>query len=197
MKVLVACEFSGIVRDAFTRRGHYAMSCDLMPSEKPGRHYQGDVMDILDWGWDLMIAHPPCTYLSRGSCRWLFPKGQLNKERYAQGLQAKKFFLKLLNANIPKIAVENPFPHKIFGMPKESQTIQLYQFGHEAQKATLLWLKNLPLLTSTNTIFRHIQPEYYVCNKGWKHSKFTANWDAKKKSRTFQGIADAMADQWT
>jgi hypothetical protein len=194
LKVLVACEESQIVCKAFRKLGCEAYSCDILPCSggHPEWHIQDDVLKHLDDGWDLMIAHPPCTYLSRGGCRWLFPKGVLNKERYAKGLEAKEFFLKLLNANIPMIAVENPYPHKIFEMPKESQTIQPYQFGHKHQKATLLWLKNLPLLISTKIV----KPEYYICSKGWRHSKFTANWNAKEKSKTFEGIAKAMAEQW-
>ena len=194
MKILIACEESQRVCKAFRKLGHDAYSCDILPCSggHPEWHIQDDVLKHLDDGWDLMIAHPPCTYLSRGGCRWLFPKKILNKERYVKGLKAKEFFLKFINANIPMIAVENPYPHKIFDMPKESQTIQPYQFGHEAQKATLLWLKNLPLLKPTKIV----KPEYYICNKGWRHSKFTANWNAKEKSKTFKGIAKAMAIQW-
>jgi len=192
MKVLVACEFSGVVRDAFTKKGHDAVSCDFLPSERTGKHIQGNVLDYLDDGWDLMIAHPPCTYLSRAGTRWLFPNHILNRERYKKGLEAKGFFMKLLDVNIPKIAVENPVPHKVFNMPKETQMIQPYEFGHPYTKRTLLWLKNLPKLRYTKLV----KPEYYIDKKGIRHSKFTANWDAKKKSITFQGIADAMAEQW-
>jgi len=198
-KVLIACEFSGRVREAFNKIGCDAWSCDIIPTEIEGNHIQGDVLNIINnWHihWDLLIAHPPCTYLSRGGCRWLFPNHILNKGRYEKGLEAKDFFLKLLNVDIPMIAVENPVPHKVFNMPKETQIIQPYYFGHKHQKATCLWLKNLPKLKSTNTLFKEVRPEYYVCNKGWRHSKFTANWNAKNKSVTFQGVADAMAEQW-
>ena len=194
MRILVACEESQRVCKEFRKLGHEAFSCDILPCSggHPEWHIQDDVLKHLDDGWDLLIAHPPCTYLSRGGCRWLFPKGILNKGRYVKGLEAKDFFLKFINANIPMIAVENPYPHKIFDMPKESQTIQPYQFGHKHQKATLLWLKNLPLLQPT----KMVKPEYYICSKGWRHSKFTANWNAKEKSKTFIGIAKAMAEQW-
>jgi len=194
MKVLVACEESQEVCKAFRKLGHEAYSCDIIDCSggHPEWHIKDDVLQHLDDGWDLMIAHPPCTHLSRGGCRWLFPKGILNKERYFKGLEAKEFFLKLFNSNIPRIAVENPYPHKIFNMPKESQTIQPFQFGHKHQKSTLLWLKNLPLIKSTMIV----KPEYYICRKGWRHSKFTANWNAKEKSKTFPGIAKAMAEQW-
>jgi len=194
MKVLVACEESQRVCIAFRELGHEAFSCDILPCSggHPEWHIQGDVLEQLDKGWDLMVAHPPCTYLSRGGTRWLFSGKKLNKERYEKGLEAKEFFLKLLNADIPMIAVENPYPHKVFDMPKETQTIQPYQFGHKHQKATLLWLKNLPELKPTKIV----EPEYYICNKGWRHSKFTATWDAKEKSKTFRGIAKAMAKQW-
>ena len=194
MRILIACEESQEVCKAFRELGHEAFSCDVLPCSggHPEWHIKDDVLKHLNDGWDLMIAHPPCTYLSRAGCRWLFPKGELNKERYADGLEAKEFFLKFLNANIPMIAIENPVSHKVFDMPKENQIIQPYQFGHKAQKTTLLWLKNLPKLIPTNLV----EPEYYICKKGWRHSKFTANWDAKKKSVTFKGIAKAMAEQW-
>ena len=197
-KILIACEESQEVCKAFRKLGHEAFSCDILPCSggHPEWHIQGDVLKQLDKGWDLMIAHPPCTFLSRAGTRWLFPKGKLNEERYKKGIKAKKFFMRLLNANIPMIAIENPVPHKVFNMPKETQLIQPFYFGHKSQKATCLWLKNLPKLQSTNTLFREIRPEYYVCKKGWRHSKFCANWDAKKKSKTFSGIAKAMAEQW-
>ncbi len=198
MKILIACEESQEVCKAFRKLGHEAYSCDILDCSGGYSkwHIKGDVLEILNDGWDLMIAHPPCTYISRAGTRWLFPKGELNKERFEKGLNTKEFFMALLNANIPKIALENPVPHKVFKIPKETQIIQPFYFGHKSQKTTLLWLKNLPKLQSTNTIFKEINPEYYICNKGWRHSKFTANWDAKKKSKTFSGIARAMAEQW-
>lgn len=197
MKVLIACEFSGTVRDAFLARGHDAVSCDLIPSEKPGPHIQGNVLEHLDEGWDLMIAHPPCTYLSRAGTRWLFPRGQLNRDRYEKGLQAKEFFLQLKNANIPKIAIENPIPHKIFDMPPEVQKVQPHYFGDAVQKTTLLWLKNLPKLESTNSIMKAPKLEFVRSGKGnWRHSKWFMSHNSKSRSVTFSGIAAAMADQW-
>ena len=193
-RILIACEESQIVCKAFREKGFEAFSCDILECSggHPEWHIKGDILKQLDKGWDLMIAHPPCTYLSRGGCRWLFPKGKLNKERYKEGLKAKRFFIKLLNSNIPKIVIENPVPHKVFDMPKETQKIQPYEFGHPHQKATLLWIKGLPILKPTKIV----KPEYYICSKGWRHSKFCANWDGKKKSKTFIGIAIAMAEQW-
>jgi len=191
VRVLVACEYSGVVRDAFIKGGHEAMSCDIIPTDVPGPHYQGSVLDILDQGWDLMIAHPPCTYISNAGARFLYPGKILNKDRYAIGMEAVEFFMKLYNANIPKIAVENPIPSRIFGLPQYSQTIQPYEYGHPFQKRTCLWLKNLPLLKPTN-----------IVKKG-ESTKVAGNWfnaggkdRQKNRAKTFQGIADAMADQW-
>lgn len=191
MKVLVACEFSGKVRDAFAKLGHDAWSCDIIPTDAPGNHYQGDVTDILNEGWDLMIAHPPCTYLSNAGARFLYPKSILNTERLAKGLEAKEFFMLLYNANIPKICVENPTPSKIYGLPPYSQTIQPYEYGHPFQKRTNLWLKGLPKLVPTNIVAER------------QSSKVPGNWfnkggkdRQKNRAETFQGIADAMAEQW-
>ena len=143
MKVLIACEYSGIVRDAFSLRGHDSWSCDILPTESPGNHIIGNVLNHLDKGWDLMIAHPPCTYLCRASARWLYKNKELNMDRYKKGLQAKEFFLKLLNAPINKIAIENPTPLNIFKLPKHTMSIQPYHFGENFSKKTLFWLKNL------------------------------------------------------
>ena len=192
MKVLVACEFSGIVRDAFIAKGHDAMSCDLLPTERPGPHYQGDVVDMLiNHKWDLMIAHPPCTYLSNAGAKHLFRGKQLNEERYKKGLEAKLFFLAMLCAKVPKIAVENPISSKIFEMPKHTQEIQPWQFGHPVQKKTRLWLKNLPLLQPTNIVKPntncHEAGTWFM--KGGKDRQ-------KNRAKTFPGIAEAMAEQW-
>ena len=191
MKVLVACEYSGVVRDAFVKSGHYAMSCDIISTDSPGEHYQGSVLDILNDGWDLMIAHPPCTYISNAGARHLYPKKILNKDRYNKGMEAVEFFMKLYNADIPMIAVENPIPSKIYGLPQYNQTIQPYEYGHPFQKRTCLWLKNLPLLKPTN-----------IVEKG-QSTKVVGNWfnaggkdRQKNRAKTFQGIADAMAEQW-
>jgi hypothetical protein len=191
LKVLVACEFSGKVRDAFAKLGHDAWSCDIIPTDAPGNHYQGDVTDIVNEGWDLMIAHPPCTYLSNAGARFLYPKGILNNDRLAKGLEAKQFFMLLYNANIPKICVENPTPSKVYGLPPYSQTIQPYEYGHPFQKRTNLWLKGLPKLIPTNIVSER------------QSSKVPGNWfnkggkdRQKNRAETFQGIADAMAKQW-
>jgi hypothetical protein len=191
MKVLVACEYSGTVRDAFIALGHDAMSCDLLPTDVEGPHYQGDIFDVLDDGWDLMIAHPPCTYLSNAGARHLYPKKFLNQQRYEQGLEAKQFFMKLLTCNIKKICVENPVPSSIYGLPKHHQVIQPYEFGHPYQKKTCLWLKNLPPLMAT----MYVQKQ--------ESTKVVGNWfnaggkdRQKNRAKTFEGIAQAMANQW-
>jgi len=199
VRVLVACEFSGVVREAFKKKGHEAWSCDLEPSEIKGNHIQGDVLDVINDGWDLMIAHPPCTYLSNaGACRLYPTKGVLNKERYKKGLQAKKFFVELLNAPIKKICVENPVSSTIFNMPKCSHEIQPYEFGHPYTKKTRLWLKGLPLLQPSNVVV----PIGPYCPSGTgrkikeKYGSAIRGNDSKNRSITFQGIADAMAEQW-
>lgn len=138
MKVLVACEYSGVVREAFKNKGHDVWSCDLLPTEIEGNHYQGNVLDILDDNWDMMIAHPPCTYLSNAGARFLYPKGELNNERLAQGLEAKEFFMKLYNTNIPRICIENPIPSRVFELPMYTQTIQPFEHGHPFRKKTCL-----------------------------------------------------------
>jgi hypothetical protein len=193
MRVLVACEYSGRVRDAFTKMGHFAMSCDLLPSDSPGHHYTGSVLDVLDHNWDLMIAHPPCTYLSNAGARFLYPKSVLNEERLAKGLDAKQFFMLLYNANIPQIAIENPIPSKVYDLPAYTQIIEPYQFGHPFKKKTCLWLKNLPKLVSTNVIPEEERESTKVpgnwFNKGGKNRQ-------KERARTFEGIAEAMATQW-
>jgi len=191
MKILVACEYSGTVRDAFAAKGHDAWSCDILPTESKGNHIQGNALEHLDNGWDMMIAHPPCTYLSNAGARFLYPKGILNEERYKKGLEAKKFFMALYNAPIKYICVENPISSKIFDLPKHSQTIQPYEYGHPFSKATRLWLKNLPLLQPTNKIkFKEstkIPGNWF--NKGGKDRQ-------KNRSKFFNGFAEAMADQW-
>jgi hypothetical protein len=191
MRVLIACEYSGTVRDAFIALGHEAMSCDLLPTDVEGPHYQGDIFDVLDDGWDLMVAHPPCTYLSNAGARHLYPKKFLNQQRYEQGLEAKQFFMKLLTCNIKKICVENPVPSSIFGLPKYHQVIQPYEFGHPYQKKTCLWLKNLPPLMAT----MYVQKQ--------ESTKVVGNWfnaggkdRQKNRAKTFEGIASAMANQW-
>jgi site-specific DNA-cytosine methylase len=182
MKVLVACEYSGVVRDAFIKRGHFAMSCDLLPTDVPGPHYQGDVFDIIEKDWDLMIAHPPCTHLAVSGARHF-------KEKQADGRQqaALDFVARLLTANINRIALENPISIISSKIRKPDQIIQPWQFGHGETKATCLWLKNLPLLVPTDIVEGREQ-------RIWKMPPSKDRW--KERSKTFQGIADAMASQW-
>ena len=203
MRVLVACEHSGTVREAFSKLGHDAWSCDLLPTDIPSeKHYQGDVFDIINDGWDLMIAHPPCTYLSNAGAARLYPqKGVLNQERYQKGLLAKEFFLKLLNANISLIAVENPIASTIYELPKYTQIIQPFEFGHPYSKKTCLWLKGLPKLKPTKIITDNIISWVSGGSKDHKGNprkqSGTKFRDSKTKSKTFQGIAEAMAEQWS
>jgi hypothetical protein len=192
MRILIACEFSGIVREAFKAQGHDAWSCDVLPTEIEGNHIQGDVMEILDDGWDLMVAHPPCTYISNAGARFLYPKGKLNKARYKLGIQASIFFKKLFDCSIPRICIENPIPSKIFELPNRSQIIQPYQFGHEFQKKTCLWLKNLPNLQPTKIV--EIRQSTKVAGNWFNHGGKNRQ---KNRSRTFSGIASAMAEQWS
>jgi len=182
MRVLVACEYSGTVRDAFTRQGHFAMSCDLLPSDMPGIHYQGDVFDIINDGWDLMIAHPPCTHLAVSGARHFAAKK-------ASGVQdlALDFVRKLLDAYIPKIALENPISIISSKIRKPDQIIQPWQFGHGETKATCLWLKGLPNLIPTDI----------VDGREARVHKMPPSPDRwKLRSTTYKGIADAMAQQW-
>lgn len=195
MKVLVACEYSGRVRDAFIKQGHDAMSCDLLPTDSPGPHYQGDVFDVINNGWDLMIAHPPCTYLTNsGVCH-------LHKDtaRWPKLFEGAAFFKSLLDAPIPKIAIENPIMHKyarqLVGGVKQTQVIQPWMFGHTEQKATCLWLKGLPMLTETN----NVKAEMLKLPKSERERLHYLPPSAdrwKIRSTTYQGIADAMAMQW-
>lgn len=182
-KLLVACEFSGTVRDAFKARGWDAWSCDILPTEKPGQHIQGDVLEILDQGWDMMIAHPPCTYLSNAGQRWF----KSDPTRIDKARIAFKFFMCMVEAPIPLIAIENPrgLTWKWYKHP--DQIIHPYQFGHNVSKATCLWLKGLPPLMAT---LIHSDP---IMN--WTRDKKGAH-NGKSRSVTFQGIADAMASQW-
>ncbi len=186
MKVLVACEFSGTVRDAFIRAGHDAVSCDLLPTESEGPHYLRDVLEVIGTRhFDLMIAHPPCTRLCNSGVRWLNERNLWKEMR-----EASAFFERLLNAPIDRIAIENPIPHRyaleIIGQ-KYDQIIQPWQYGHGETKATCLWLKNLPKLQPTNVVEGREQRIHKMA-KSDKRSH--------ERSRTYQGIADAMAAQW-
>lgn len=198
MKVLVACEFSGIVREAFKIKGHDAWSCDILDTEIAGQHLVCDVLQYLDQGWDLMIAHPPCTYLTNAGVRHLHDhissrngvKAKVSGEARWQALkEAGEFFQKLQQANIPKICIENPIPHKYAKkyIGQYTQLIQPWQFGHGETKATCLWLKNLPKLEPTNIVEGR---EHRI------HKMSPGPNRAKERSRTFIGIAQAMAEQW-
>lgn len=180
MRVLIACEYSGTVRDAFIAKGHDAMSCDLLPTDKPGPHYEGDVFDIIGNGWDLMIAHPPCTHLAVSGSRWF-------KDKVTEQAEALDFVRRLLDAPIPKIALENPISVISTRIRKPDQIIQPWQFGHGETKATCLWLKGLPKLKPTNI----------VDGREARVHRLPPSPDRWKiRSTTYQGIADAMAEQW-
>lgn len=192
MRVLVACEYSGVVRDAFIARGHEAMSCDLLPTEVPGPHYQGDVRDVLDYPWDLMVAHPPCTHLSVSGARHFEAKRLDGRQQ-----SAVSFFMALAKADIPRIAIENPVCVMSSLWRKPDQTIQPHMFGHPEFKATCLWLKGLPLLKPTTPHLR--PPECPEERKSWErvHRMPPGEDRWKLRSLTYSGVAEAMASQWT
>jgi site-specific DNA-cytosine methylase len=183
MKVLVACEYSGTVRDAFIAKGHEAMSCDLLPTDQPGPHYQGDVRDVLDYPWDLMVAHPPCTHLSVSGARHFEAKRMDGRQQ-----AAVSFFMMLAKSDIPRIAIENFVCVMSSLWRKPDQTIQPWQFGHGETKATCLWLKGLPPLMPTD-IVEGREARIHRMPPG------PDRW--KERSKTFDGIARAMADQWS
>lgn len=193
MKILVACEESQAVTIELRRLGHEAYSCDIEPCSggHPEWHLQQDVLPLLREKWDMIIAFPPCTYLSNAGAKHLFRGGVLNHDRYEKGIEAKEFFLKLLNANCERIAIENPIASKIFEMPKESQTVQPYWFGDPWSKKTRLWLRGLPLLKPTNMV--EPQSECHSAGtwfmKGGKERQ-------KNRAKTPHGLAVAMAEQW-
>lgn len=180
MRVLIACEYSGTVRDAFIARGHDAWSCDLLPSDRPGPHYQRDVGIVLRDRWDLMIAHPPCTHLAVSGARWF-------KDKLAEQAEALRFVEALMSAPIPMICIENPVSIISSRIRKPDQIIQPWQFGHGETKATCLWLKRLPKLVPTNIVSGR-EARVHRMPPG------PDRW--KERSRTYQGIADAMAAQW-
>ena len=192
MRVLVACEYSGAVRDAFIAQGHDAVSCDLLPTDVPGPHPEGSLLDIINDGWDIMSAFPPCTHLAVSGARWFAAKRADGRQQ--QGID---FFMELANANIPKIAIENPVGIMSTEWRKPDQIIQPWQFGHEATKTTCLWLKGLPELTPTNIVGkgeRHITKSGRSLPKWYNLPPSEDRW--KVRSKTFQGIADAMSQQW-
>ena len=195
MRILIACEYSGTVRDAFIRAGHDAMSCDLLPTDVPGPHYEGDVFDIINNGWDMMIAHPPCTYLSVSGMHWT-ARGLRDPQLTEDALD---FVRRLMAASIPRIAIENPISVISSRIRKPDQIINPWQFGHDASKRTCLWLKNLPLLTPTDIV----EPRIVNGKKRWANQTDSGQnrlppsddrW--KIRSETYTGIAQAMAEQW-
>ena len=191
MKILIACEYSGVVREAFAKKGHNAWSCDLLDTDIPGQHIKGNVLDVLDQGWDMMIAHPPCTDLAVSGAAWF-------KEKIADGRQmrALRFVRYLLECDIPKIALENPVSVISSKIRKPDQIIQPYMFGHMEQKKTCLWLKNLPKLQSTVWVYHPMMK--LPKNKRERLHYLPPGKDRwKERSKTFQGIADAMAEQWS
>ena len=209
MNILIACEESQMVCTKFREKGHNAFSCDIIDCSggHPEWHIKQDVIPLLngncefetvdgtkhkiDGKWDLIIAHPPCTYLSNAGARFLYPKGVLNEDRLNLGLAAKEFFMQIYNADCDKICVENPIPSRVFGLPKYSQTVQPYEHGHPFKKKTCFWLKNLPLLQPTDIVdvreSTKIAGNWF--NKGGKDRQ-------KNRAKTFSGIATAMAEQW-
>jgi len=195
MRILIACEYSGRVRNAFLNLGHYAMSCDLLPTDSPGLHYQGDVTDVINDGWDLMIAHPPCTYLSVSGMHWT-TRGLRDPKLTEDALD---FVRLLLAAPIERIALENPISVISSRIRKPDQIITPYQFGHDASKKTCLWLKNLPMLAPTDMI----APRIIDGKRRWGNqtdsgqNKLPPSADRWKiRSATYEGIAQAMANQW-
>ncbi len=180
MRVLIACEYSGTVRDSFLKLGHDAMSCDLLPTDVEGPHYQGDVFDVINDGWDLMIAHPPCTHLAVSGARWF-------KDKQQEQAEALEFVRRLLDAPIERICLENPVSIISSRIRKPDQCIQPWMFGHGETKKTCLWLKNLDKLVPTDVVDGRNQ-------RIWKLPPTADRW--KIRSKTYQGIADAMANQW-
>ena len=189
MRVLVACEYSGVVRDAFTAKGHDAWSCDILDSESEGQHIRGDALEVLHKGWDLMIAHPPCTHLSVSGARW-FTEGK--KPMFLRE-NALDFVKKLMAAPIDRICIENPVSVISSHIREADQTINPYQFGHTEYKRTCLWLKNLPLLKETDNVLEQTKelPDK-IANRIW----WLGSGKGKERSKFYTGIASAMADQW-
>ncbi len=198
MKILIACEQSGVVREAFIQKGHDAISCDLMDSDIHGPHYKGDVRDILNDNWDLIIAHPPCTFLAVSGARWLYDSRYPNRKRDQD--EALEFVKLLMSAKADKIAIENPIGCISSRIRKPDQIIKPYQFGEDATKSTCLWLKNLSRLKPTNIIVPsiHISKSGRSYDSWWFKSSLIRDPEERRKfrSKTFTGVACAMADQW-
>jgi len=202
VKILVACEESQEVCKAFRKLGHEAFSCDILDCSggHPEWHIKGDVLEQLNNGWDIMIAHPPCTYLSKAGARWMYPTaGNIDNNRLKLAIKGKEFFMKLLNADIPLIVLENPTPLKVVGLPVPTQVIQPYEYGNPFSKRTLLWIKGLPKLQSTNVLteYKPFMPSNTGgAKRGQKHNSGVVK-NQIEASKTFPGIAKAMAEQWT
>lgn len=199
MKVLVACEYSGVVRRAFHALGHDATSCDLLPSlDGSPHHIVGDALEVLrSQRWDLLIAFPPCQYMTRAGARWMYPKGELCHARHAKMLKARAFFMALFNADVSRICVENPIPLRVCDLPTHTQVVQPWEHGHPHTKKTLLWLKGLTPLTPTDVVEGR-QPwcpsNTSGARRGQKSTRAAAH--RRDRDKTFEGIARAMANQW-
>jgi len=195
MRVLVACEFSGRVRDAFLKRGHDAISCDILETESPGPHYVGDVRDLLNQEWDLIVAHPPCTYLAQSGVQWL----KKVDGRWQQMLDAVDFFNLFLDHPCPRVCIENPIMHgyakERLRVPDYTQKIQPFHHGHPERKATCLWLKGLPLLRASNNVSERMIG-LHAADTDRVHWEAPGKDRQKNRSRTYLGIAEAMAEQW-
>jgi hypothetical protein len=201
VRILVACEESQAVTIELRKLGHEAYSCDIIECSggHPEWHLQCDVTELLKMKWDMILAFPPCTYLTNAGARHLWKGGVLNEERYAKGLEAKEFFMMFYNSDCPKVCIENPTPSRIYELPKHTQTIQPWQFGHPFTKRTNLWIKGLPPLEPTNIV----EPERTWCPSGSysgkhndKHRGMFTKDRARNRSKTFEGVARAMAEQW-
>lgn len=201
MRILVACEESQAVCKAFRKIGHEAYSCDIEPCSggRPEWHLQVDALEMLKLPWDMIIAHPPCTYLTNAGAVRMRVNGEVVPERYEKAMEAKAFFMKFLEADCPHIAVENPTPMKLVGLPPYTQAIQPYEFGHPFSKRTCLWLKGLPPLRPTEIVKNHTPFVNGGCkdaNGNYRRFQGRKERDAKTRSKTFPGIAQAMAEQW-
>lgn len=199
MRILIACEYSGQVRQAFRDRGHDAVSCDLLPSEDGSPyHVVGDALALLNSErWDMLIAFPPCQYLTKAGARWMHPKGGLCPVRHAHMLEARAFFMALLSADVPRVCVENPTPLRVCDLPAHTQVIQPWEHGHPHTKRTLLWLRGLPQLTPTDIVDGRVPwcpSNTSGVSRGQKATRAAAR--RQDRNRTFTGIAQAMADQW-
>lgn len=188
MKVLIACEYSGTVRDAFAALGHDAWSCDILPTDKPGKHIQTDVLSILDYGWELMIAHPPCTHLAVSGAAWF-------KYKQKEQIEALIFVKRLMEAQILKIAIENPVSVISSRIRKPDQIIQPFHFGHMERKTTCLWLKNLPKLTHETELGEEVK-KLPISKQNPLHYLPPSDDRWKLRSKTYQGVAAAFAKQW-